>query len=88
MIAALAEAYCVPVAPHNCSGPVATAATIQVAAAIPNFIMLELFPYENAWHELVDEPFEKQIKDGYIELAKKPGLGVSLNDEKLIMSNA
>jgi galactonate dehydratase len=84
MIAALAETYCVPVAPHNCSGPVATAATIQLAACIPNFFMLELFPYEHAWHELVDEPFEKQIRNGYIKVSKKPGLGVSLNDEILL----
>ncbi len=87
-IAEMAEAYGVPVAPHNCSGPVATAATIQVAACIPNFLMLELFPYEHAWHELVDEPFEKQIKDGYIELTKRPGLGVSLNNEKLLKLKA
>jgi galactonate dehydratase len=82
-IAALAETYHVQVAPHNCSGPVATAATLQLAASIPNLFMLELFPYEHAWHEMVDEPLEKQIKNGYLEVPRKPGLGIRLKIERL-----
>ena len=82
-IAAMAETYHVPVAPHNYSGPVATAATLQIAACILNFFMLELFPYEHAWHDLADQPFERQVENGYIEVPKKPGLGINLNEEAL-----
>ena len=40
-IAALAEAYGIGLAPHNPNGPLATAASVQLAASIPNFTMLE-----------------------------------------------
>jgi len=82
-IAAMADTYCVPVAPHNCSSPVATASTIQFIASTTNFLILEVFPYEELWHDLVDEPPEKRIRNGYIEVPKKPGLGVELNEEMI-----
>ena len=40
-IAALAEACYVKIAPHNPNGPVATMASVHLAAAIPNFLILE-----------------------------------------------
>ena len=39
-IAAMAEAYYWPVVPHNCNGPVCTAASIHAAACMPNFRIL------------------------------------------------
>ena len=44
-IAAMADVYNLHVQPHNCGGPVATAAAVQIAFAIPNFIIMEWFPY-------------------------------------------
>ena len=41
-IAAMAETYYIPFAPHNPSGPVANAATLQLAACCPNFSILEI----------------------------------------------
>ena len=41
-ISAVAEAYYIPFAPHNPSGPVANAATLQLAACCPNFSILEI----------------------------------------------
>lgn len=41
-IAAVAEVYYIPFAPHNPSGPVANAATLQLAACCPNFSILEM----------------------------------------------
>ena len=40
-IAAIAESYHIPICPHNPSGPVANAATLQLAACLPNFYLLE-----------------------------------------------
>ena len=42
-IAALAEAVGVQVCPHNAAGPVGTAATLQLAASIPNFGIARVF---------------------------------------------
>jgi galactonate dehydratase len=40
-IAAMADAHYVTVAPHNPNGPVCTAASMHVAASIPNFLIME-----------------------------------------------
>lgn len=83
-IAAVADTYCVPIAPHNCNGPVATAATLQIDACTTNFLIQEIFIYEPSWrYNLVDESPEKRIKNGLLEISKKPGIGVELNDEEL-----
>ena len=75
-IAAMAEAYYCPVIPHNCNGPVCTAASIHAAACIPNFRMLEYIPVPEREDVLV-EPLV--MKNGAFELPTKPGLGVELN---------
>lgn len=80
-IAAIAETYSVPIAPHLCAGPVATAATIQLVACVSNFLIQEVFPYEHSWHGLVKESLEGRIKNGYIKVPSKAGLGIELNDE-------
>ena len=41
-IAAMAESAYIRIAPHNPNGPVATMASVQLAAAIPNFLILEM----------------------------------------------
>ena len=83
-IAALAEAHSVLVAPHNSNGPVATASTIQLDACITNFLIQEVFPFDPPWHyNLVDEAYEKRIKNGYLEVPRKPGLGVELNHKEI-----
>jgi galactonate dehydratase len=40
-IAAMADANYVTIAPHNPNGPVCTAASIHIAASIPNFLIME-----------------------------------------------
>lgn len=81
-IAAMAEAYYVAVAPHNPLSPVSTAACLQLDAAIPNFLVQEMVHGNPDRASLVNEPIEK-VTDGYVELPKKPGLGVELNDEAI-----
>lgn len=83
-IATYAETYGIHVQPHNCASPVLTAVSVQVDACIPNFIIQELFPYRPAEHyEVVTEPLERQVVDGYLTIPDKPGLGVELNDDFL-----
>jgi len=79
-IAALAESAQIPIAPHNPSGPVATAASVQCVTGLPNFLILEYAWGEVPWRsKLIIEP--ETIKDGYIEVSSKPGLGIELNDD-------
>jgi galactonate dehydratase len=79
-IAALAESYYVAVAPHNPYGPVATAVGVHLGACLPNFLILEhaRSPFFRAVQR---EPIE--IKDGYVELPTRPGLGVELDEAAL-----
>lgn len=77
-IATLAETTNVKVTPHNPSGPVATAASVQCMAGIQNFGILEYAWGEVDWRSrLVDPP--EQINEGFIELPTQAGLGITLN---------
>ncbi len=79
-IAAMAEACGVMVAPHNPMGPVATAVNVHFAASTPNFLILEYIPDDaSPRRDLLKEPLV--VKDGYIPLPTRPGLGVELNEE-------
>ncbi|MEA3345616.1 MAG: mandelate racemase/muconate lactonizing enzyme family protein [Chloroflexota bacterium] len=81
-IATHAETYNLHLQPHNCAGPVATAAAIQLDACMTNFIIQEWFPYhEEAHYRLVNQALEHQVVDGYLTISEAPGLGVELNDE-------
>ena len=77
-IASMAEAYYCPVIPHNCNGPVCTAATIHASACMPNFRIMEYIPVPER-EDILVEPLV--MKDGVFELPTKPGLGVELNKE-------
>ena len=78
-IAAMADADGVAVAPHNPSGPVSTAATVQACAVLKNFRLLEYQWGEAAWrHELLSPP--ELFANGGIEVPDRPGFGVELND--------
>ena len=78
-IAAMADADGVAVAPHNPSGPVGTAATVQACAVLKNFRLLELQWGEAAWRgDLLSPP--ERFAGGAIEVPDRPGFGVELND--------
>ena len=82
-IAAIANALGeVRVAPHNPSGPVATAVTAHLCANIPNFAILEFAYGEVPWRaELLNPP--EQFVNGNIVVNDDPGFGFKLN-KKLI----
>jgi len=78
-IAAMAEADGVEVAPHNPSGPVSTAASIQVCAVLKNFRLLEFQWGEVDWRHEVVQPHER-FERGTIRVPDGPGFGIELND--------
>ena len=81
-IAAYAETYDIHVQPHNCAGPVSTAAAVQLDACITNFVIQEWFPYRtDGTYELVEEALEPKAEDSTYTLPDAPGLGVTLNEE-------
>ncbi len=78
-IAAVADEDGVTVAPHNPSGPVSTAASVQVCAVLNNFRLLELQWGEVDWRgEVVNPP--EVFERGDIRVPERPGFGVDLND--------
>jgi len=80
-VCAIAEAYGVEIAFHNAFGPIQNAVTIQLDAAIPNFLIQESF-YDvfPAWkRELVRN--QSKIEDGFTIVPTKPGLGVEVNEK-------
>ena len=82
-IAALAEAHYVLLAPHVWGGPLITAAAVQLDASIPNFLIQEsIFKSGLFFDALLKEPF--QWEDGDLLVPDRPGLGVELDEAKLI----
>lgn len=79
-IAAMAEAEAVAVAPHNPSGPISTAASVQVCAGMSNFRVLELQWGESDWRKDLVSPLEV-FTGGEIAVPKSPGLGVTVNEK-------
>jgi len=79
-IAGMAEAYYVAIAPHNPYGPVLTAASIQLDACIPNFLIQE-HTTPGLGKGILKEPFI--VKDGYVKIPNKPGLGIELDEEAI-----
>jgi galactonate dehydratase len=82
-IAAMAEPYYVAVAPHNYnSTTIALAATIQVAATMPNFLITEYFVnFAETGAAISTNPF--QVEEGYIRIPTVPGLGLGINEAAL-----
>lgn len=79
----MAEPHYVAVSPHNYnSTSVALASTVQVSACIPNFLITEYFiNFTEKANDISVEPIE--VRDGYIDLPKAPGLGIELDEAKL-----
>ena len=82
-IAALAQAHYIPFAPHNPSGPVANAATLQLAACCENFSILEIMLSDVTYrHDVTDEALV--YENGELLIPDRPGLGIELNEEECL----
>ena len=81
-----ADMYDVKIQAHVCGGPVATAASLHLETAIPNFII-----HEHHTYALKDFNRELCLQDpqpvnGFFEVSETPGLGIELNDGVVMKS--
>ncbi len=81
-IANMAEAYNVPIAPHNPNGPISTIASAHTMATIPNFFRQEFMFKDVAWRDSCLS-HNLPIQRGYFELPDRPGLGFDIDETVL-----
>lgn len=83
-----ADMYDIQVQAHVCGGPVATAASLHLETAIPNFYIHEHHTYATKdWNrELCIQDYQPQ--NGYMTVPELPGLGIELNDAIVMKSKA
>ena len=82
-IALLADTYNIPFAPHIGGGGILSiAASIQLAAVIPNFLIME-HGHEALAHKCQIARSAPQPVDGAFILDDKPGLGVDIDEDTL-----
>ncbi|MGH7577794.1 MAG: galactonate dehydratase [Longimicrobiales bacterium] len=88
-IAAAAETYDVAVAPHCPLGPIALAASIQLALLAPNFVIQEMslgIHYNTPDHDLLTyllNPEVFDVSDGMVDRLDAPGLGVDIDEVRV-----
>ncbi|MFJ7769779.1 galactonate dehydratase [Streptomyces sp. NPDC097107] len=87
-IAALAETFDVPVAPHCPLGPVSLASSLQIAFSTPNFLIQEqsIGIHYNQGAEVLDYVVDAEVfrfHDGCFLRPTAPGLGIEV-DEKAV----
>jgi len=67
---------------HHASSPVSFMGCVHTAAATENFVALEHHSVDNPWWEDLVTGLDKPlVKDGYVHVPEKPGVGVELNEE-------
>ncbi len=80
-IAAMAEAWHTPVAPHDCTGPVVYTASCHFSLHAPNtYIQESVRAFYTGWYKdlVTDLPL---VEGGFISLWDRPGLGITLNPD-------
>jgi galactonate dehydratase len=78
-IAAVAEAELIGVAPHNPNGPIAGAAALHFAVAVPNFVIQEEMSGAVPWYD--DVVRTPMVRDGnHWQIPTAPGLGVEVDE--------
>ncbi len=84
-IATLAETFYIPISPHDASGAFNVISGAHVLMNVPNIYRLEMTDHslEN-YNNVITEPLD--IRDGFLHLNNKPGLGYELNHD-FIKSN-
>lgn len=81
-ISTMAEAYYVPVSPHDASGPINVMAGAHVMMTVPNFYKLETMRSKlSAYDAFITEPLT--CIDGNLQVPRTPGLGIEMNVEYL-----
>ncbi|SDQ87964.1 galactonate dehydratase [Actinopolyspora saharensis] len=85
-IAAMAEAHDVTMAPHCPLGPIALAASMQIAFSTPNFLIQEQSRgiHYNVGSDLLDylvDPSPFRFEEGRARVPEAPGLGIEIDEE-------
>lgn len=76
-IAAMAEVYGIPIAPHGTATPLGKLAMSHVCATTPNFLIQEWATWKPG--EEFTDPVD--YRDGFVYLSEKPGIGVELVED-------
>jgi galactonate dehydratase len=80
-IAAMAEAWHLPVAPHDCTGPVVLAASTHLSLNAPNALIQEsVRAYYRTWYRDLATGLPK-VEGGFIAVGREPGHGVELKPD-------
>jgi galactonate dehydratase len=87
-IATLAEAYFVPLAPHNTCSELGLSAGLHVAASIPFFLIHEAYLDGHIMPAGVAKRSWQTDKDGNAQLSAAPGLGVEIDESMFDKVNA
>ncbi len=82
-VAAMAEAHYIELMPHDPLGPICTAATIQLAAAVPNFAWLEAQALPKDQGSADDDifPLQPKLEGCRFPVPEGPGLGIEVNED-------
>ncbi len=80
-VAGWSEAHYVDLMPHNPLGPICTAATVHLAAAIPNFAWLETrVPEAKGFDSSEYFPVQPRLDRADYPVSDLPGLGIEVNE--------
>ena len=80
-IAAMAEAWRLPIAPHDCTGPVVLAASTHLSLNAPNALIQEsVRAFYRTWYPEV-VTVAPEVRDGMITVPPGPGLGLDLHPD-------
>ena len=80
-IAAMAEAYHLPVTTHNCGSPVMTMVVAHLMMSCPNTNGIETVRALYQTFDITDVGVD--IRDGHLFLSDRPGLGIALREDVL-----
>ena len=81
-IAIIAEAYYIPISPHDASGPINVVAGSHVMLTVPNFYRLETSLHDlSSYNSFIQVPLDNT--GGSLKLSGDPGLGIDMNMEFL-----
>ena len=77
-IATMAEAYYIPISPHDASGPINVVAGAQVMMTVPNFYRVETSHHDlSSYNKFIQTPLDN--RGGALKLTAAPGLGIEIN---------
>ena len=78
----MAEAYYVPVSPHDASGPINVVAGAQVMLTVPNFHRLETAHFDlSGYNRFITKPLDNS--GGRLKVPDGPGLGIEMDIDYL-----